>query len=322
MPNKQKKKRHTEPYLLVSPTLMYGEEEYIVTPGRKVNLIDGMYVQYTVVEVELNRKPNCTDKSKWSVSILGDGNTKFKLPSLNTARSKFLDCYSELIHHKDKLLSSNSRIVRADVSKFGGVGLDYGSVSGWDSSCKSHSPPITVGEIIPWFTGYDLSPKDSSSQPDPRHVNNDTGSLYLNVYNDLFRNCHLDMENRMAQISGVEFLSNRGSRPSYYKAPCFLYHALPDYADEFNLSVDSVLNFLKNQECNGKRATIWNPRRQSIMANVGTLTRDLSLKDGKLLKNKAKNLLSPDIYWVPCAKLEHLDATAIRMCVNMQSVSV
>jgi len=313
MPNKEK--IINRPYLLVSPSLKY--KDLIVTPGRRVNLIDDMYIEYTTVAVQLTYEEGQSDVTKWKVSITGSNEKPLvKLPTIHEIQTNPKKVHKELKMFGGLELSKYSRNISVDINKFGGCGLDYNSIQGWDSRCHTHEPPLLLQDVMPWFTGFEGMYSADSGVHSPKYYRNSK----IILYDDLLRRDCLDMESRMSQISGVDFFDCRGNRPQRIVAPCFFYHALPDYASEYNICVDSVLKRMK-QKIGGKRLQIINPHYDQVHGHLTELNK-LSIKDGKLLKAEAKQYLSPKVYWIPADKLETLDSTALRLCVNMQSVSI
>jgi hypothetical protein len=320
--NKSKRnKKSKENMLLVSSNLKY--KDYYVTPGKRVNVISGMYLEYTILDAKLNRKDS-TDKSEWCLSLVGPDNDKLvSLDNLEWFRENPFEAAEVLEPYLNYRLSGDSCVVRVDLHKWGGSGIDHQSIDGW----KDHnSYPLFVRDVFGWFTGISEDyPKILSNKnvgiPDPRFVElNPSSKKYeLSVYNGLYQDANLvvDPSDRMAMIAGVEFFSGR-DKDRRFSAPSFIFHALPDYSSEFGLNYEGVSDYLM-KKCRNIR-----PGVRSNM-NVGipraSEISKLLFKDGKLLRPAARKYLSPQIHWIPGTKLEALDNPALRMCSDIMRTS-
>ena len=317
-----KPKKNYESYLLISPVLKY--QDYIVTPGKRVNLIDGMYIEYTTVEVRV-RRDDVSDVDGWKIDIMGlNGLKLLTLPfCVLDAKTEFNKSWDFLESFRGHSLSEYSRKIRVNLHKWGGSGLDYESINGWDSKCASQEPPLLVDHVLGWFTGYEGLYTRDAGVPDPKFVRYQKGSQELTVYDDLYPNAgkSASMENRMSSIAGVEFYDNRGSSQRRFAAPHFFYHTLTDYAEDYSISLASTSDYLRTKECGSRRAVVMNSNFMQIHSHSTEISKHI-IRDGKLLKKEAECLLSPIVSWVPCRELETMDSTGIRLCAKMHNAHV
>ena len=306
-----------EHMFLVSPNLRY--KDYFITPGKRVNVVEGMYIEYTIVDVRLDRKDS-SNIDDWDLSIMGaEGGKLVTLPEIGKLRENPQQAAPLLDPYLDYMLSKYSCVTRVKLGKWGGSGLDHNSVTGW-SDFKSY--PIFLRDIFGWFTGISndypqLGTGKVLNLPDPKHVTPIVGTNVLSVYDDLYQYPNswrgMDPIDRMCDIAGLEFYSGP-NKDQRYQAPHFLLNAMPDYKSDYGISpevVDRYLCSVNNGERPGVRT---NPHAGFPRADK---LDKLLFKNGKLLRPEASKYLAPQIKWIPGKSVTNLDNAALRLCSNI-----